>query len=180
MSWHGSWNKQKILAPFLLGSPSPSPTSSPTSKCYMGECTVTPFPLFISPLIDPLLALMSGGASSSTSSPSYSPSSTSSAPSLHIITSGYSVKMWFLINASWTLLSHMVLKSFYCILLKSTHFCLTFRFLHHLVSVPQAVEAVARWWRILEPFPWWSRQSQPINRLHPPQRERETHEKCFR
>ena len=108
-----SWKKQKILAPFLLGSPSPSPTSSPTSKCYMGECTVTPFPLFISPLIDPLLALMSGGASSSTSSPSYSSSSTSSTPSLHIITGGYSVKMWFFLNASWTLLSHMVLKSFY-------------------------------------------------------------------
>ena len=107
-----------VLRRSSSSSPSPSPTSSPTSKCYMGECTVTPFPLFISPLIDPLLALMSGGASSSTSSPSYSPSSTSSTPSLHIITSGYSVKMWFLINASWTLLSHMVLKSFYCILLK--------------------------------------------------------------
>ena len=98
-------NNQKIWSPHIshtilkvrfFGTPCiMNISSSLPSKCYTGECTVTPFPLFISPLIDPLLALMSGGASSSTSSPSYSPSSTSSTPSLHIITGGYSVKMWF-------------------------------------------------------------------------------------
>ena len=33
---------------------------------------------------------------------------------------------------------------------------------------------LGRWWRILEPFPRWSRQSQPINRLRPPQLSRDT------
>ena len=33
---------------------------------------------------------------------------------------------------------------------------------------------LGRWWRIWEPFPRWSRQSQPINRLRPPQLSRDT------